>query len=117
LGYREKIGKLPKRLVFALSALISFYEGTEYEGSALKGNRAGETYLIQDSPEILETFASLYAAKDDPKAKARRLAKAVLSNTTWWAQDLTKIEGLEQAVAANLEAIWTVGMKEALAAL
>ncbi|HPE92206.1 MAG TPA: tagaturonate reductase [Sphaerochaeta sp.] len=117
LGYREKVGKLPKRLVFALSALISFYEGTEYEGSALKGSRAGETYLIQDSPEILETFASLYAAKDDPKAKARRLAKAVLSNTTWWAQDLTKIEGLEQAVAANLEAIWTVGMKEALAAL
>jgi tagaturonate reductase len=40
-----------------------------------------------------------------------------LSNTAWWAQDLTKVEGLEQAVAANLEAIWTVGMKEALASL
>ncbi len=117
LGYVAKNSKLPKLLVFSLSALISFYEGTEYEGSALKGRRGDETYLIQDSPEILEVFASLYAEGGSPKVKAQRLAKAVLSNTSWWAQDLTKVAGLEQAVAANLEAIWTVGMKEALASL
>lgn len=117
LGYYQKKGKLPKRLVFALSALISFYEGTGYEGAALKGTRDGKTYLIQDSPEILEAFAALYAAGGSPKAKANRLAKSVLSNTAWWAQDLTKVEGLEQAVAANLEAIWTVGMQKAIKAL
>lgn len=117
LGYIEKQEKMPKRLVFALSALISFYEGTEFDGAALKGDRNGETYLIQDSPEILETFAGLYKEGGSAEEKAKRLSSAVLSNTTWWAQDLSAIKGLQAEVEANLKAIWTVGMKEAMKAL
>lgn len=117
LGYYEKQGKLPKRLVFALSALISFYEGTEYEGAALKGNRGNETYLIQDGSEVLSFFADLYKQGGTAEEKAQRLAKAVLSNQKWWAQDLSTVPGLENAVKANLQSIWSVGMTEALKAL
>ena len=112
LGYHKKYKKLPKRLVFSLAAMISFYEGTEFEGSALKGNRNGETYLIQDSPEVLAKFASLYKEKD-----AEAIAKAVLSDTSWWGTDLTQVEGLQKQVSENLQAIWKDGMKSSLSAL
>ena len=117
LGYITKQGSLPKRLVFALSALISFYEGTDYEGSALKGKRGTETYLIQDNQDILETFAALYKERDEGVARAKRISTAVLSNSAWWSQDLTQIEGLQHAVEKNLEAIWSVGMQKAMQAL
>lgn len=112
LSYYEKYKKLPKHLVFSLAALISFYEGTEYEGSALKGKRGEETYLIQDSPEVLATFAGLYKTKD-----AEVIAKAVLGNTSWWDKDLSLIEGLVEQVTSNLSSIWKNGMKSALSAL
>jgi len=112
LSYHKKFKKLPKRLVFSLAALISFYEGTEFEGPALKGNRNGETYLIQDSPEVLSKFASLYKTKD-----AEEIAKAVLSDTSWWGTDLTLLSGLQNQVAENLRSIWKDGMKSALSAL
>lgn len=112
LGYYEKYKKLPKCLVFSLAALISFYEGTEYEGSALIGKRNSETYLIQDSPEVLAKFAALYKNKD-----AQAMAKAVLSDVSWWGTDLTLIAGLQKQVADNLRSIWKDGMKSALTAL
>ncbi|MGH0054581.1 MAG: tagaturonate reductase [Sphaerochaetaceae bacterium] len=95
LGYIQKQGSLPKRMVFALSALISFYEGTEYEGSALKGTRNGETYLIQDNKDILEVFASLYREGGSAEVKAKRISRAILSNKNWWGEDLSAIEGLQ----------------------
>ena len=118
LGYVKKEGKLPVVLPFSLAALISFYEGTEYEGTALVGNRNGEKYLINDSPEVLEKFASLYKASyKDNKEKAEKIAKAVLSETSWWGEDLTAVAGLEAVVAKHLENIWTNGMTKAIESL
>ncbi len=117
LGYIEKQGKLPKALTFSLAALISFYEGTEFEGTALKGKRGTETYLIMDDPEILKTFADLYGQGGSAEEKASRLAKAVLSNTAWWTEDLTQREGLLQAVENHLKTIYSDGMISALKAL
>ena len=117
LSFIKKQGKLPKYLVFSLSALISFYEGTEFEKTALKGKRGNESYLIMDNTDILETFASLYKEGGSIQQKAKRLAQATLSNTAWWGEDLSKIDGLLEAVQANLEAIWSVGMNAALKAL
>ncbi len=112
LGYMDTYKKLPKHLVFSLAALISFYEGTEYEGPALMGKRNAETYLIQDSPEVLEKFSRLYKHKD-----AETISKAVLSDTSWWGTDLTLLPDLEKQVAKNLNCIWKDGMKSALSAL
>ena len=118
LGYVKKEGKLPVVLPFSLAALISFYEGTEYEGTALIGNRNDEKYLINDSPEVLEKIASLYKASyKDNKEKAEKIAKAVLSETSWWGEDLTAVAGLEAVVAKHLENIWTNGMTKAIESL
>ena len=117
-GYVKKEGKLPVVLPFSLAALISFYEGTEFEGPALVGSRNGEKYLINDSPEVLEKFASLYkAGYKDNAEKAEKIASAVLSDVSWWGEDLTKIEGLEKTIAGHLETIWTKGMKAAIESL
>ena len=118
LGYVKKEGKLPVVLPFSLAALISFYEGTEYEGTALVGNRNGEKYLINDSPEVLEKFASLYKASyKDNKEKAEKIAKAVLSETSWWGEVLSAVAGLEAVVANHLENIWTNGLTKAIESL
>ena len=118
LGYVKKEGKLPVVLPFSLAALISFYEGTEYDGTALIGNRNGEKYLINDSPEVLEKFASLYKASyKDNKEKAEKIAKAALSEASWWGEDLTAVAGLEAVVAKHLENIWTNGMTKAIESL
>ena len=117
-GYVKKEGKLPVVLPFSLAALISFYNGTEYEGPALIGSRDGEKYLINDSPEVLEKFASLYKAEyKDTADKAAKIAHAVLSDASWWGEDLTRIEGLEKTIAGHLETIWTKGMKAAVESL
>ena len=44
---------------------------------------------------------------------AAQLVHAVLTNTQMWDQDLTKIEGLEAAVLADLEMIRTQGAEAA----
>ena len=118
LGYVKKEGKLPAVLTFSLAALISFYEGTEYEGTALVGSRNGEKYLINDSPEVLEKFASLYKAQyGSIGEKAEKIAKAVLSETSWWGEDLTQVKDLEGMIAKHLEKIWTDGMSKAIESL
>ena len=68
---------------------------------------AGNTYKIQDDAWALDFY---YAHKDDTAAQ---LVKAVLTNTQMWDQDLTKIEGLEAAVLADLELIRTEGAEAA----
>lgn len=114
LGYFHKQGSLPRNLVFSLAALIAFYRGTEREGTALKGERNGETYLINDSPEVLDRFAKLYAESGDSRTVAARLAAGVLSESSWWGQDLTKVDGLEALTARYLEKIWTQGVRKTL---
>ena len=36
---------------------------------------------------------------------------------SWWGMDLRTVEGLEEMVKDDLEAIWTKGMTEAMKAL
>jgi tagaturonate reductase len=117
LVYIDRYNKLPKRLVFALAALISFYEGTEFDGPSLKGTRNGETYLIEDSYGILSRFAELYTLGGDAKRKAKRLSEGILGESSWWGQDLTEVTGLADAVCGYLVQIWTKGMKETLKSL
>ena len=52
----------------------------------------------------------MYKRQDDTAAE---LVHAVLTNTQMWDQDLTRIEGLEAAVLADLELIRTQGAEAA----
>lgn len=116
LGYVEKKGELPSVLTFALAALISFYEGKITEdGTALIGNRNGEEYRIQDSPEVLKKFDELYSASYKCNGcKSAALAKGILSESAWWGQDLTAVAGLEERIASCLKSIWDNGIEETI---
>ena len=90
----------------SLAAYIAFYSSDIQERTAdglICKRPAGNTYKIQDDAWALDFY---YAHKDDTAAQ---LVNAVLTNTQMWDQDLTKIEGLEAAVLADLEMIRTQG--------
>ncbi len=108
LGYIEKEGKLPEHLTFSLAALMAFYTGTEIRDKALIGHRDGKEYNILDDAAVLEFFAA--NSSKEPK----EFAHAVLSNEDFWGQDLSKIEGVEEAVTSYLTEIRTLGMRKAM---
>ncbi len=108
LGYLEQTGKLPKHLTFSLAALLAFYTGSQIRERALIGHRGEEEYTILDDASVLEFFAQ-NSTKD-----AKAYTHAVLSNTDFWGQDLSALEGVEETVASYVEQIRTLGMRGAM---
>jgi tagaturonate reductase len=108
LGYVEKFGKLPKDLTFSIAALLAFYKGSEIKEGALIGDRNGEEYKIMDDADVLEFF------KENSGLPSRDLAEKYLSNEKFHGQDLTKVPGLLDEVAKDLEQIRTLGARQAM---
>lgn len=108
LGYVEKYGKLPVHLTFSIAALMAFYTGSEIRDKALIGHRNGQEYNIMDDAAVLEFFRD-YSGKD-----TKTFVDAYLSNENFHGQDLTKVEGLSDAVASYLDDIKENGMRAAL---
>lgn len=112
LEYIEKEGKLPVCLTMSLAAYIAFYstDVQELTDKGLVCKRAkGNTYTCSDDRWALEFY---WAHRDDSDAE---LVHAVLTNEQMWDQDLTKIDGVEAAVLADLEKISTEGAEAAFA--
>ncbi|MDO5538870.1 MAG: tagaturonate reductase [Eubacteriales bacterium] len=111
-GYVDKYGKLPKCITASMACYIAFYHGTKLDENGFIGTREGNEYKICDDKPIQEFY---YAHKDDD---AETLVKAVLSNTDFWGEDLTQLEGFLDAVTADLKTIEEKGtyelMKECL---
>lgn len=108
LGYIDLKGELPKHLTFSLAALMAFYKGTEIRDKALIGHRDGQEYNIMDDKAVLEFFAA------NGQKPSREFAQAFLSNEEFFGQDLTKIDGLVDAIATYLDEIADKGMRKAL---
>ena len=110
LGYVNKFGKLPKYLTFSIAALMSFYstqkDGEVNVGYCLVGNRNGEEYNIRDDRFVLDFF------KENSTKEPTEFAKAYLSNTKFFGgEDLSKVDGLVDAIAAYIADIRTRGMR------
>lgn len=99
LQYHSKKNELPKRLAFALAALIRFYKGT-WEG---------EDTPINDSKDVVDFILKAWKKKD-----YNEVANTILSNTDFWDQDLTSISGLTDLVAEYLELIDEKGVNSTL---
>lgn len=108
LGYIEKEGSLPAHLTFSLAALMAFYTGSEIRDKALIGHRDGVEYNIMDDADVLEFFAANSGRDADD------YVHAVLSNTAFWGEDLSKISGVEEAVASYMKDIRALGMRKAM---
>lgn len=111
LGYIEKTGKLPVCLTFSLAALMAFYTGSEIRDNALIGHRGEQEYNIMDNMEVLEFF------RDHSAEPAGEFVKAFLGNVSFFGSDLTKIDGLTDAVTSYLESIRKDGMRKALCSI
>ncbi len=112
LQYIDKNGKLPVCLTMSLAAYIAFYSSDiqELTDAGLICKRpAGNTYTVSDDRWALEFY---YDHKNDSDED---LVKAVLANEKMWDQDLNKIEGLTEAVTADLKKIRTEGAEKAYA--
>ena len=108
LEYIQKKGSLPKHLAFSLAALMAFYTGSEIREKALIGHRDGNEYQVLDDAAVLEFFAE-HSQKD-----ARAFTHAVLSNESFWGQDLSSISGAEETICAYLADIRESGMRRAM---
>ncbi len=110
LGYVEKNGKLPSHLTFSLAALMAFYQGTEIREKALIGHRDGKEYQIMDDAAVLRFFA------ENTGKETGKFVADFLSNEEFFGQDLTKVEGLADAVCAYLDEINDKGMRKTMEA-
>ncbi len=108
LGYIEMKKELPKHLTFSLAALMAFYKGTEIRDKALIGHRDGEEYNIMDDKAVLEFFAA------NSTKPSLEFAKAFLSNTEFFGQDLTEIDNLTEVIAGYLDEIDKKGMRKTM---
>lgn len=90
LEYEKRKSSLPDHLVFSLACLIRFYKGTW----------KGETLPVADNPEIVEFFNKTWSSGD-----VGQVTSAVLSNTSFWDTDLTKVFGMTEKVSSMLNAI------------
>ena len=97
LGYYHTNKKLPTSLTFSLACLIQFYKGS-WNNQALP---------VKDTPELVEAF------KDAWQLGALDLVVAkVLANTDFWAEDLTKVNGLSEAIVLALNEIESNGIEK-----
>lgn len=94
LDYQEMNGELPKRLVFALACLIKLYKDRHEE--------------LRDDAENLEFF------KERKNLPAEKLVDEVLSNTSFWEQDLTQVDGMRDLVLKFYNSITTTEMLKAI---
>ncbi|MEX3019770.1 tagaturonate reductase [Kluyvera sp. STS39-E] len=104
LAGQKSSGKLPARLTFALAALIAFY----------RGERNGEAYPVQDDAHWIDRYQKMWSQHRDLQITTTDLVTAVLSVSEHWEQDLTQIPKLVEQVSADLDAILTKGMREAV---
>lgn len=98
-GYVEKYQKLPACITASLAFYLAFYRGDRFCDSGFYGIRGEEEYKICDDQPVLEFFHG--HQRDD----AETFVKAVLSNQDFWGEDLTKINGLCEAVTKDLKVI------------
>ncbi|HSD08122.1 tagaturonate reductase [Flavobacterium sp.] len=100
LGYYNANKKLPVSLTYSLACLIQFYKGT-WNNEALP---------VKDTPELVEAFNNIWKA-----GSLDSVVKQTLENTDFWGEDLTKINGLSEALVVALSEIEANGIENGFA--
>ena len=98
--YLERKGELPKGLVLGLAGICTYYKG---------GKRGEDEIVPQDDEKITGLLKSLWATGD-----VRKVAEGVLADNFIWGEDLNKIPGLTDLLAADLALIQKEGMRAAV---
>ena len=98
--YLERKGELPKGLVLGLAGICTYYKG---------GKRGEDEIVPNDDPKIMDLLKGLWATGD-----VRKVAEGVLADDFIWGEDLNRIPGLTELLAADLALIQKEGMRSAV---
>lgn len=93
-----RLGVTPKHLLFALSALIRFYDGFRVN------HGVKEPIALADTPEYLVDFRRYWDAYH-ADGNLGKLVHDVLSNRTFWGEDLSQSKAIADAVTEDLRKI------------
>ena len=96
LDYVKKVGKNPPLITFSLAALLAFYSSEDLREDGLHAHRGNTEYVVRDDAAVLRFFA------ENSGKCPKDFVNAALSNTDFFGEDLTKYEGLADAVTAHL---------------
>lgn len=107
LDYYNRKRELPKKLVFSLAALISFY----------KGKRGEEEIQLADDQDVLDLFKVQWSQYNGTIDSIKDIVSNVLGYEKVWEIDLNQVPGLTTAITNDLFRIETMGMKKALESL
>lgn len=110
MAYEQREGALPKRLVFAISALIMLYSGVraDEQGVYMLAGKEGAV-PVPDREQALRAFSRLSC--DMP---CEALSYAALSDCEIWGCDLREIDGLEDMVENQLRDMQLLGVCAAM---
>ena len=97
--YVKRNSKLPECITASFAFYIAFFNGDALTDEGLTAHRAGNDYTVKDDKAVLEFY---YNHKDD---SVEDLVHAVCTNTDFWGEDLTAIEGFEASVCNYLSQI------------
>jgi tagaturonate reductase len=98
LGYISKYDKVPAHLTFAFACLIRFY----------KGSWKGQILPVEDSSDIITFFQEIWKSSENND----KVVQQTLENAEFWGEDLTKINGLSEALVLALSEIETNGIEQ-----
>ena len=101
LQFQHQNKKLPKRIVFAMAALIHFYKGTW----------KGEVVPLKDDSLILDFFRQTWEVN---RQSIRQIASEVLANKQLWGRDLNQIPELTNLLSDYLVKIDQKGISPTL---
>ncbi|WHY01907.1 tagaturonate reductase [Neobacillus sp. DY30] len=104
LEYYNRKRELPKKLVFSLAALISFY----------KGKRGEEEIPLADDQDVLDLFNVQWSHYNKTIDSLKGIVSNVLEYEKIWEMDLNQIPGLTAAITNHLFNIETMGMKKSI---
>lgn len=104
LKYYKLTGRLPRKQVFSLAAMIAYFKGE------VNGNR----YPVQDDQWILDFYKEAWEACDGSEEAIRLLVEKVLKLERVWKRNLNEVDGLADLVSSYLLLIEQKGMREAM---
>lgn len=110
-GYIERKGTLPACITASFAFYIAFFNGHTLTDEGLTASRTENDYIIKDDKSVLEFYA---AHKND---SVEELVHAVCTNTDFWGEDLTELNGFEAAVCDYLTRIRANGTYEVMRSL
>ena len=109
--YIKRQGSLPACITASFAFYIAFFNGHTLTEDGLVASRKGNDYTVKDDKNVLEFYL---AHKDD---SVEDLVHAVCTNTDFWGEDLTALEGFETAVCNYLTQIREKGTYEVMKSL